>query len=210
MTSKAPPDLRPTTREKVAQAALEVLSASSVNTLTVRDIAARAGVNVATVHYYFRTKDAVVAEALRRFFLPVLAYLNEMLEVDLPPREKLLRFLLEYTKQLFVHPGVFTSLIETVVAARHRDTPPLPPTEYQLVMLELIGTAKGKVLALVREITGLDETRVVLTTLRLMTSVLHPFLNSSLPLSVFGLDFRDEAVRHRYLSEVVNSLPRHP
>lgn len=210
MTNNDPATGRPSTREKIAQAALDVLSATSIDTLTVRDIAAKAGVNVATVHYYFRTKEAVVAEALRRFFAPVLAYLGEVLEVDLPPREKLLRFLVEYTNQFHAHPGVFTSLIETVMAAGNHNTPPKPPTEYQLELMELIGTAKVKMLALVREITGLEEeTPLVLTAMRLMTSVLHPLLISSLPLSVFGVDFRDEAVRRHYLAEVVDSLP-HP
>ncbi len=208
MTSNVTPEPSlPSTRERIAQAALDVLSATSIDTLTVRDIAAKAGVNVATVHYYFRTKEAVVAEVLRRFFAPVLAYLGDIVGADLPPREKLVRFLVEYTNHFFAHPGVFTSLMETMLAAGYHHTAAPQPTEYQVVLLQLIGTAKGKVVALVGEITGLEGPPLVMAALRLVTSVLHPFLISSLPLSVFGLDFRDETVRRTYLAEAVSSLP---
>lgn len=206
---------RPGTEERIVQAALKVLSTSSIDQVTVRDIAARAGVNVATVHYYFRTKEAIVAEALPRFFEPVIGSLHESLALSVPPKERLLRFLTDYTRHFRAHPGVFTSLLDAIGAsARH--LPHQEPNAYQKVLLQVIGGAKGRMLGLIADISGLtDETQLIFLTLRTMTSVLHPLLMSRLPGALFGLDLDDDQVWAGYLRSVVDSLdsspvPRHP
>jgi AcrR family transcriptional regulator len=171
-------------------------------------------VNVATVHYYFRTKEAIVAVALPRFFEPVLGTLHETLALSMAPKDKLLHFLSVYTTHFRTHPGVFMSLLEAIGAsARH--LPQKEPNAYQKVLLQLIGGAKGRMLSLISDISGLtDERQLVYLTLRTMTSVLHPLLISTLPSALFGLNLDDEATWMGYLRSVVDSLdspavPRH-
>lgn len=52
------------TRDRILQAALEVFAERGFKAATVRDICARAGVNVASVNYHFRSKEALYREAL--------------------------------------------------------------------------------------------------------------------------------------------------
>src|SRR5437870_12690308 len=58
-------------QEALVQAAYRLLAERGFEGLRTRDIAARVGVNVATLHYYFPTKEAiiqgVVAHAMGRF-----------------------------------------------------------------------------------------------------------------------------------------------
>lgn len=54
------------TRAAILRAARELFAARGLDTVTVRDIAAQAGVTHALVHRYFGTKEEVVAEILRR------------------------------------------------------------------------------------------------------------------------------------------------
>jgi AcrR family transcriptional regulator len=58
-------------REALVIAAYDLIAASGFEGLRTRDVAGRAGVNIATLHYYFPTKEdligAVVAHALQRF-----------------------------------------------------------------------------------------------------------------------------------------------
>jgi AcrR family transcriptional regulator len=196
------------TEERIVLAALEVIGVSSIDTLTVRDIAARAGVNVATVHYYFGTKERIVSEALRQFFLPVMRQLEASLESGLAPKQKLVNFLEMYTAQFREHPGVFQSLIKVVSAVgaeNHGDE-----QTYQTVLTQAIAGAKDKLVGLIREITGLaDEKQLIFQALRTMTSCLHPLLNSGLPGRVFGVDLRDKALWRSYLEGVVASLDAH-
>lgn len=66
----ATPDAEPR-RETLVQAAYRRLAEAGFEGLRTRDVAAEAGVNIATLHYYFPTKEAlirgVVAHAMGRF-----------------------------------------------------------------------------------------------------------------------------------------------
>jgi AcrR family transcriptional regulator len=52
------------TRDRILQAALEIFADRGFKDATVRDICAKAGVNAASVNYYFRSKEALYTEAL--------------------------------------------------------------------------------------------------------------------------------------------------
>jgi AcrR family transcriptional regulator len=54
------------TRSEILKAARRLFAARGINEVTVRDIAAEAGVTHALVHRYFGTKEGMVAEILRR------------------------------------------------------------------------------------------------------------------------------------------------
>src|SRR6476646_5650800 len=58
-------------RQDLVQAAYDIIATEGFEGLRVRDVAARAGVNIATLHYYFHTKEdlirGVVDLLLQRF-----------------------------------------------------------------------------------------------------------------------------------------------
>lgn len=57
---------REATMEALVNAAIALLGEQSVTQLTVKAIAARAGVNHGLVHHYFGSKEGLLAEAIRR------------------------------------------------------------------------------------------------------------------------------------------------
>lgn len=65
------------TREAIAAAATRLFSERGLAAVTVRDIAAEAGVNHALVHRYFGTKDAIVREVIEREIAAVAAIMAE-------------------------------------------------------------------------------------------------------------------------------------
>jgi AcrR family transcriptional regulator len=67
---------------KVLDAAVELLRESSYSELTVRDVAARAGVSPATAYNYFSSKNALIAEVyLRRVrSVPLFVDVNESVQ----------------------------------------------------------------------------------------------------------------------------------
>jgi AcrR family transcriptional regulator len=78
-------------RQALAHAAYQIIAESGFEGLRTRDVAARAGVNIATLHYYFATKEDLirgVVELLAHEFATFRAPDQPPLE-ELSPREGL-------------------------------------------------------------------------------------------------------------------------
>lgn len=86
------PDL---TRDRILRAALEIFAEHGFKVATVREICTRAEVNVASVNYYFRSKEALYREALMYAFreadrkYPQIAFAD----ATLPPEDRLRFFI---------------------------------------------------------------------------------------------------------------------
>ncbi|WP_062104241.1 forespore capture DNA-binding protein RefZ [Bacillus niameyensis] len=65
------------TREVILEAAIALFNSKGFKGATIRDIAARANVNIANISYYFRGKQGLLEECLVRFFEPYLKCLDE-------------------------------------------------------------------------------------------------------------------------------------
>lgn len=85
-----------TTEEKIKEAAAHVFIQKGYAATKTRDIAEEAGINIASLHYYYRSKDKlfeiVIGEALRRFS----KVMDEIFNSDSPLEEKIKRFVHRY------------------------------------------------------------------------------------------------------------------
>ncbi len=79
-----------TTEEKIRQAATKVFLEKGFDGTTTRDIAAEAGINLALLNYYFRSKqklfDSVFEEMIKLFFEGITTVLSQ----SIPLREKIM------------------------------------------------------------------------------------------------------------------------
>src|SRR5689334_16343571 len=66
----------PATKARVLRAATELFAERGFHGTTVRDIALRAGANVASGHYHFGSKRDLYVEVLRATFAAVRAFLD--------------------------------------------------------------------------------------------------------------------------------------
>ena len=82
-------------RDRILRAALEIFTERGFKSATIRDICGRAGVNVASVNYHFRSKQALYREALSYAFqeaerkYPQTAFAD----ASLPPADRLRLFI---------------------------------------------------------------------------------------------------------------------
>lgn len=83
------------TGDRILQAALEVFAERGFKAGTVRDICARAGVNVASVNYYFRSKESLYREAMAYSFREADRKYSQAALADetLPPEDRLQIFI---------------------------------------------------------------------------------------------------------------------
>lgn len=78
------------TRERLIAATVECLRTNGLNSLTSREITARAGANLQAITYYFDSKDALIATALSELLERRLDPVREALEADGKPVDRLM------------------------------------------------------------------------------------------------------------------------
>jgi len=106
--------------DRLLQVAVEVFAECGFREATVREICSRASVNVASVNYYFRSKEALYAQALTFAFQEAnrLYPLDAIFDNDLPPEQRLTLFINNFLHKLLddSHLGLHSKLIAREIA----------------------------------------------------------------------------------------------
>lgn len=110
------------------QAVVDCIERDGVEGITVREIAKEAGVNVAALNYYFRSKDALVAQVLKERLDHFLGDALEILGDEAQPAGRRVFDVLEYVLNgslgwpRFMQAVVFSSYSDDEVGARVRES----------------------------------------------------------------------------------------
>jgi len=104
------------TEQKIIEAATELFLEKGVDRTSVREIANKAGINLALMNYYFRSKenlfDAIFSMLLKKNTKPLI----NILDSELPLEEKIVRYVEAYIDMLSENP----LLVSFVMAIVHR------------------------------------------------------------------------------------------
>src|SRR3954469_12054690 len=100
-------------RQDLVAAAYQIIAERGFEGLRVREVAARAGVNIATLHYYFATKDALVSGVVEHILGQFLTITAPVLAVESAPAPQQLRGMFaDLRYQLQEVPEMFVVLTE--------------------------------------------------------------------------------------------------
>ena len=112
--------LTESTVERLLQKAIEVFAERGFRATTVREICTRAKVNVASVNYYFRSKEALYSKALSLAIQEAnqLYPMTSVQDENLPPEQRLLLFIGNFLNKLLddSHLGYHSKLITREIA----------------------------------------------------------------------------------------------
>lgn len=105
-----------TSENKILSAASDIFYHNGYHGTTMRDIAKTAGVNLALLHYYFKSKDAlfkkVFLQAFSVYFDKAIAILNS----DMDILEKIESVIAFYAKTTLKHPGLLVFILQETTA----------------------------------------------------------------------------------------------
>lgn len=87
------------TRERILSAAIDFMEREGTAKATTRAIAAEAGVNIASINYYFRSKEALVEAALAVTWDNAMEHLRSFLETEPWEPRACLRALAAFLKE---------------------------------------------------------------------------------------------------------------
>lgn len=186
------------TKQKILQAAMDIIAAEGLEKTTVRKIAARAGVNIAAVNYHFGGKHAVINQS----FAAVTNQLREAFRFlradDGQDVANLARFIDEYADIMLKYPDLLKNAMDLMI--RHR-----------VVEVDYLAFLQTEGIEVIQEVVGrlrpdLDLVQVQLKALQLISSLSYPFLLGDFIQEILGFNLHDPAIRHQYTKLVLQSM----
>jgi AcrR family transcriptional regulator len=185
------------TKERILQTAIRLLLDRRTENLTTREIAKEAGVNVAAIHYYFQTKENLIAEAYAAAtHIGFTHGMQVFAQKDLPARERAVQFLKGYAVGIVEYPNVSRAGFSGMLFAEETSE---RFSRYLGQMFEALQATFG-------EMGEADEKRRAGKALAALSSVILPFLFLGAFRGISGIDYSDRAERDRYIELLVDAL----
>lgn len=188
-------------REKLLEAAGELMIERGSADISLNDIAARSGVNSALVKYYFGNKAGLFMALLRKRLAPGMAELRHLLAMSLSPQDKLRIHIGGMVNTYFHYPYV-NRLMHELAADKGGNYGQLiaqeisvPVAEAQRAILE-----EGRATGAFREVDPLVFYFMVTGACDQLFYGRHQALH------VFGIKAIDESLKRRYVDEICNNL----
>jgi len=191
----------PTTKERIVQATLKIISDEGFASVTVRKIAALAGVNVAAVNYHFGCKDLAINEALK-YVTSQLIGVFQILKQRQEPGIRLESFIREYANMIYQYPDIIEYFIDQKI---HTSNSRFAYGEF--LENEGIGLIKQTISEL---LPGEPEKALYIRTLQLVSGICFPVLIGKAMTEISGLNLNDPTDRLAYIKLLINGILASP
>ncbi|CAI2441276.1 transcriptional regulator CecR [Serratia liquefaciens] len=167
-------------RQQLIAAAIEMFGEYGIQGATTRDIAQRAGHNIAAITYYFNSKEGLylavaqwIADFIQQAFRPLADEIDRFWQ--LPATERLPEHYLDHLKRGLLAFSDLMTQPQTLNLSKIMSREQLSPTDaYPLIHQQVVAPLHDKLCRLLAAYTGLDahSTKIVLHTHALIGEVL--------------------------------------
>lgn len=180
-------------KEQIIQTALEMIGQEGVQKVTTREIAKRAGVNIAAVNYHFGSKDNLIKQAMEVFIRTLNGTYALLASEETAPADRLLAFLKRFSEVSILYPGVTKSLVSQMMFAE-TENPVLAAAQRRGI---------DTFAQTLRQVTGIeDQSQLLSLSLQMMSAVLYPVLiHKQLP-ALYDFNFADAGPREAYIESL--------
>ncbi|MGE5545110.1 MAG: TetR/AcrR family transcriptional regulator [Bacillota bacterium] len=187
-----------TTKDRIVKATLDIISGEGFQNVTIRKIAAMAGVNVAAVNYHFGSKDAVINEALNMVTLQLEEAFRCLKSGEVDPAVRLQCFVKQYSQVILEYPDIIKNFISQSL---NRNSVKVEYQEY--LKNEGIVLIAGTI-AQIRP----DENQTVhyMRTLQLLSSLSFPILMGERITEITGLELDNPELSNAYIELLVKAI----
>jgi AcrR family transcriptional regulator len=187
-----------TTRNKILQATLDIISKEGFQHVTIKKIADLAEVNIAAVNYHFGSKSKVVDEAMKVFAGKLMKSFDALENKDVAPRERLESFLSSYAESALEHPDVFKSFVSSAINDHENSC------EY-IQFLKHSGL--DKVRSTLQEAGVRDEKELLTMKMLQMIGALElPILLGDHMKDLAGMNYQSREIRGQYIDLILKFL----
>jgi Transcriptional regulator len=183
-----------TKKDIILDAALRLIVKNGTTSITIREVAKEANVNVAAINYYFSSKEQMLVEMEKLFNDNFEEAFTALDRTDIAGEEKLIVWMDSALAYAVHYPGIFILIRDKLIV--NGDKPE------NAEMLEKLMTRVGQVRQLFNETVGVTDEDTELFTM-FASAILWPFVFSPM---LFGIDesFKDSDRRKKYFQYVIN------
>lgn len=114
MAKKENQNIADSTEQKIFDAAHEVFVQKGMDGAKMQEIADKAGINKALLHYYYRSKDKLYEAVARAVIGRVAPMIGQLIERDLPLEEKIRHFIDFYISTISRNPFIPLFIISEI------------------------------------------------------------------------------------------------
>jgi AcrR family transcriptional regulator len=191
-----------TTKEKIIHMTMNMIAEEGFQNITIRKIAARAGVNVAAVNYHFGSKDALINESLRHVLDQLKNTFEDFKKGNEDEETKLFTFIKNYLDIMFEYPDIIRNMISHAIHNKPID-----------VHVEYLAFIQSEGAELIKQTIGhkrpeLDDCVISLKALNLVSGLSFPFLMGEHIIRIMGIDLRNEEIRKIYTKILLKNVCR--
>lgn len=168
------------TRQQLINAALEVFGEYGPQAATTRDIASRAGQNIAAIAYHFQSKEGLylavanwMSDYIRQTYHPLVAEIDAFMQR--PQQQQSTEQLMEYIRRAILTFSRLMTRSETLNLSRILSREQLAPTDaYPIIHQQVIDPMHRLLTLLIARYTGMDQNhpKVIVHTHALIGEVL--------------------------------------
>lgn len=186
-------------RQKMIEITARILREEGFKKATVRSIAKEARVNLASVRYYFGSKEELIGAALEYMMNNFENIVTLLDDESLSPRQRLKKYILAYFHLARKHPALFRS-INNPSSLEAKDT-------YFIYLNLLHDQCWEKVMNNVEAITGYtDRQDLALKCMQIFSAIEFPIILASNKPDSFITRYTDEATLDRYADILLDNV----
>lgn len=179
------------TREKIIQVTINMISREGIHNLTTRSIATQADVNIAAVNYYFGSKEKLIEEslhtALKHMFTDTSDFFGSH-ETGAAFRNIMLYFL----EGAVHYPGIIKAMLHDPINNNQYDTPVMQQITH--FIREIIGTLEQS--------SDMQAYSMKIRVMQMISATLMPALLPDLFCSILGDSFQtDPTLQQEYIDQ---------
>jgi len=175
--------MNPSAEDKIKAAALQVFLQKGYANCTSREIAREAGMNVALVNYYFRSKSklfAIIFESVMNDFMHSMV---QVFSSDLPVRSKIELLIAREYEFLALHPEIPNFVLSEI------ERNPNSMDEIKPMLSVILKSGVLEEVELLQKKGEMRSIDMVSITLLLMSNCQFPFMAKKLVHAIHGIEF---------------------
>lgn len=182
-----------TTKEKIIHVVMDIIAEDGFQDITIRKIAAQAGVNVAAINYHFGSKDAVINEALKTVTGQLKNTFQCLKESNVSANDRLAIFINNYINIIIKYPDIIKNVIYHQIHHRQMDEQAEYVTFLRTEGFELLKQTIGQIRP------EADDKILCLKTLHLISGISFPILMGEQIKEIIGLDLYNRETRAMHI-----------